>query len=53
MATISPAEGEDGRVTVTAPPAVLTKNPEPLVAAKGDVFTVVHQFTVPVLPNPD
>jgi hypothetical protein len=39
-------------VTVIAPPLVLTKNPSPLVAVNGDVLAVVHQSTVPVLPNP-
>ena len=45
---MSPAEGDAGSVTVTAPDVVLTKNPEPLVAVKGLVFAVVHQSTVPV-----
>ena len=49
---MSPAEGDAGSVTVTAPDVVLTKNPEPLVAVKGLVFAVVHQSTVPVLPKP-
>ena len=49
---ISPADGEDGRVTVIAPPVVFTKNPSPLTAVKGEVLAVVHQSTVPVLPNP-
>ena len=30
----------------------MVKNPSPLVAVNGDVFAVVHQSTVPVLPNP-
>ena len=47
-----PALGEDGNVTVTEPLVVFTKNPEPFVAVKGLVFAVVHQLTVPVLPNP-
>ena len=50
---MSPALGDDGKVTVTAPHVVFTKNPEPLVAVKGDVFAVVHQSTVPVRPKPD
>ena len=49
---ISPAEGELGRVTVIAPPFVLTKKPSPLTAVNGLVFAVVHQSTVPVLPKP-
>jgi len=49
---MSPAEGELGRVTVTAPPEVLTKNPSPDTAVKGAVLAVVHQSTVPVLPKP-
>ena len=49
---ISPADGEDGRVTVIAPPVVFTKNPSPDTAVKGEVLAVVHQSTVPVLPNP-
>ena len=49
---MSPAVGELGRVTVIAPPVVFTKNPDPFVAVKGEVLAVVHQLTVPVLPNP-
>tara|TARA_R100001591_G_scaffold817_2_gene2048 strand:- start:217 stop:480 length:264 start_codon:yes stop_codon:yes gene_type:complete len=49
---MSPADGEDGNVTVTDPLVVFTKNPEPLVAVKGLVFAVVHQFTEPDLPKP-
>ena len=52
-ATISPAEGELGSVTVIAPPDVLIKYPLPDATVKGDVLAVVHQSTVPVLPNPD
>ena len=52
METMSPALGDDGKVTVTVPPVVFTKNPEPLVAVKGAVFAVVHQLTVPVRPKP-
>ena len=49
---MSPADGELGSVTVIAPPVVLTKNPSPDTAVKGEVLAVVHQSTVPVLPNP-
>ena len=49
---MSPADGELGSVTVTAPPFVL-KKPSPLVAVNGDVLAVVHQSTVPVRPKPD
>ena len=45
-------EGELGRVTVIAPLVVLTKNPSPDTAVKGDVLAVVHQSTVPVRPKP-
>ena len=48
-ATISPADGDDGSVTVIAPDVVFTKYPSPLTAVKGLVFAVVHQSTVPVL----
>ena len=49
---MSPADGDAGKVTVTDPELVFIKKPEPLVAVNGDVFAVVHQLTVPVLPNP-
>ena len=49
---MSPADGEDGKVTVIVPPVVFTKNPSPLVAVKGEVLAVEHQSTVPVLPKP-
>ena len=52
MATISPCEGELGRVTVIPPDVVFTKNPSPLTAVNGLVLAVVHQSTVPVLPKP-
>ena len=48
---MSPADGELGKVTVIAPPDVLTKKPSPFTAVKGEVFAVVHQSTVPVLPE--
>ena len=41
-----------GGITVTAPDVVFTKKPSPLTAVKGEVLAVVHQSTVPVLPNP-
>ena len=42
---MSPADGELGNVTVTAPPDVLIKYPLPLTEVKGAVFAVVHQST--------
>ena len=51
-ATISNCTRTCRKVTVTAPLVVLTKYPLPEVAVKGEVFAVVHQSTVPVLPNP-
>jgi hypothetical protein len=50
--TISPAEGEEGSVTVIAALVVLTKYPLPDTAVNAAVLAVVSQFTVPVRPNP-
>jgi len=52
MATIFPALGEAGSVTVFADPDVSTKNPVPLVAVKSAVLTVVSQVTAPDAPKP-
>jgi hypothetical protein len=49
---MSPGDGELGSVTVMPPAEVFTKNPSPLTAVNGEVLAVVHQSTVPVLPNP-
>ena len=49
---ISPTLGEVGSATVSPPDVVLTKYPLPLAAVNPAVFTVVHQFTVPVRPRP-
>ena len=51
---MSPALGEEGNVTVTAPPVVLTKYPTLLAAVKGDVLAVVQNNTAEAgSPNPD
>ena len=50
---MSPTLGEEGKVTVTPPLEVSTKNPEPHVAVKGEVLVVVHQSNLHVLPKPD
>ena len=51
---MSPALGEEGSVTLNAPPDVSVKYPTPETALPGSaVIFVVFQFTVPVLPKPD
>ena len=52
MATISPTEGELGKLTVNAPPEVLQKYPSPDVAVNVAVLIAVCQLTVPVRPKP-
>ena len=50
---MSPALGEDGKVTLNADPDVSVKYPTPETAGPGsDEIFVVFQFTVPVLPKP-
>ena len=53
MATIAPALGEAGNVTVIAPEVVLTKYPSPEAAVKLAVLIALCQFTAPALEKPD